>query len=63
MSNGHASHKSTSIKPNMDADLPEVRTTEFAPGENSPREDEAPENVAATQRPEKPQVNPQKASS
>lgn len=59
MPGGHASHKSTSEKPNTNAegvinavddtvgDLPEIVTQSSTPT----RPDEAPENPAATQRP------------
>jgi hypothetical protein len=59
MPGGHASHKSTSIKPNTNAegvinvpddapvDMPEIVTQSSTPT----RPDEAPENSAATQRP------------
>ena len=59
MPGGHASHKSTSVKPNTSAegvinvpddapvDMPEIVTQSSTPT----RPDEAPENSAATQRP------------
>ncbi|HEY9741618.1 MAG TPA: hypothetical protein V6C90_14095 [Coleofasciculaceae cyanobacterium] len=59
MSSGHASHKGTSTKPNTNAegvintaddapvDAPEIVTQ----ASTSTRPDEAPENAAATQRP------------
>lgn len=64
MPGGHASHKSTSTKPNTNTNhvidgaadpnfdpgvLPEVRG-----GADDLRAEEAPKNEAATQRPEKP---------
>ena len=60
MPGGHASHKGASIKPNTNAegvinstddapvDIPDIVTQSSTPT----RPDEAPENVAATQRPE-----------
>lgn len=60
MPGGHASHKSTSIKPNTNAegvisdvddvpvDIPDIVTQSSTPT----RPDEAPENATATQRPE-----------
>jgi hypothetical protein len=60
MPGGHASHKSTSVKPNTNAegvintsddapvDMPDITTQSSTPT----RPDEAPENAAATQRPE-----------
>lgn len=59
MPGGHASHKSTSTKPNTNAngvinteddapvDAPDITTQSSTPT----RPDEAPENAAATQRP------------
>ena len=59
MPGGHASHKSTSAKPNTNAngvinaeddapvDAPDITTQ----SSTSTRPDEAPENAAATQRP------------
>jgi hypothetical protein len=59
MPGGHASHKSTSVKPNTNAegvintaddaavDMPEIVTQSSTPT----RPDEAPENAAATERP------------
>jgi hypothetical protein len=60
MPGGHASHKSTSVKPNTNAegvintsddapvDMPDITTQSSTPT----RPDEAPENAVATQRPE-----------
>lgn len=60
MPGGHASHKSTSVKPNTNTngltnaaaedmpEAPEITTQSSTPT----RPDEAPENAAATQRPE-----------
>ena len=60
MPGGHASHKSTSVKPNTNAegvintsddapvDMPDITTQ----SSTTTRPDEAPENAAATQRPE-----------
>jgi len=60
MPGGHASHKSTSVKPNTNAegvintsddapvDMPDITTQSSTPT----RPEEAPENAAATQRPE-----------
>jgi hypothetical protein len=60
MPGGQASHKSTSVKPNTNAegvinvpddagvDMPDIVTQSSTPT----RPDEAPENTAATQRPE-----------
>ncbi len=60
MPGGHASHKSTSIKPNINtngviddaADLNFDPQSVLAEGPDALRAAEAPENVAATQRPE-----------
>lgn len=60
MPGGHASHKSTSVKPNTNTngvinveddaavDMPDIVTQTSTPN----RADEAPENAAATERPE-----------
>ncbi len=60
MPGGHASHKSTSVKPNTnaegvinvadgaDVDMPDIVTQSSTPT----RPEEAPENATATQRPE-----------
>lgn len=58
MPSGHASHKSTSIKPNTNtegltnaaADPAEVENIAGVGDHDSTREDEAPENTEATQR-------------
>jgi hypothetical protein len=60
MPGGHASHKGSSIKPNTNApgiiDSPDdapVETPDIVTQSSTPtRPDEAPENAAATQRPE-----------
>lgn len=60
MPGGHASHKSTSVKPNTNTngvinveddaavDMPDITTQSSTPT----RPDEAPENAAATERPQ-----------
>jgi hypothetical protein len=61
MGSGHASHKGHSIKPNTNAndridtaaDLSVDPAELLDEGADSVRADEAPENSAATQRPEK----------
>lgn len=60
MPGGHASHKSTSIKPNVNTNglIDDAADLNFDPQEVLPegadalRAAEAPENAAATQRPE-----------
>ena len=60
MPSGHASHKSTSIKPNVNTNglIDDAAELNFDPqqvlseGADALRAAEAPENAAATQRPE-----------
>lgn len=63
MSSGHASHKSTSVKPNTNtnggidtaADLSVAPEDMLAEGADALRVEEAPENTEATQRPQEKQ--------